>query len=170
MLQFHHFSFLVLELVAKMSCVIALEGFQVSHRFVIKELTIMFETDCYQHFQFNCPVDLIIGNRDWNTIRWHQNKCGLILQDDRFLPYEVISYILRHVEHLQIFCAGHHAKQALSFYLPSTDIVDVCQEYNFKYPLTLQTSPCFIPHNPRYCSLSKARTIRTAVQIYQTQD
>ena len=153
-----------------MSCVIALEGFQVSHRFVIKELTILFESNSYQHFQFNSPTDLIIGNRDWNTIRWHQNKCGLILQDDRFLPYEIIGYILGQVANSRIYCAGNHAKSVLSSHLPTADIVDICKEWNFKYPLILQDSPLFSPHNSRYCSLSKARTMRAAVHIFQIQD
>ena len=153
-----------------MSCVIAVEGFQVSRRFIIKEMTVLFESNCYQHFHFNCPIDLIIGPRDWNTIRWHQNNSGLVLQDDSFLPYEIIGYILSRLHHLRIFTAGNHAKTVLSYYMPKADIVDICLEWNFKYPLVLQDSPCFLYHFARYCSLSKARTIRTAVHIFQIQD
>ena len=149
-----------------MSCVVAIEGFRLTNQFVVKEMTIMFDADEYQHFHFNCPVDLIITPRDWNTIRYMQKHNGLELIDDSYLPYEIISYILGRIAHLKIFTAGHHAVQFLSSLLPSTNVVDMCQAYNFKYPLTLEDSSCFVKHPSRYCTLSKAKTLRTAMQIY----
>ena len=153
-----------------MSCVVAIEGFQISQQFVCKEMTILFDSNRYQHFHFDCPANLIIAPRDWNTIRYNQNHSGLNISDDSFLPYGVIGYILSKIIDLRIYTAGHQTKTFLSSFLPSSDIVDVCQEYNFKYPLTLQDSPCFIPHTSRYCSLSKAKTLKMAVQIFQVND
>ena len=153
-----------------MSCFVAIEGFQVSGRYIIKEMTVLFDSNCYQHFHFNSPIDLIIGPRDWNTIRWQQNHSGLILQDDSYLPYEIIGYILSKLLYIRVYTAGNQTKNALSYYMPKADIVDICQEWNFKYPSVLEDAPCFLKHCARYCSLSKARTIRTAVHIFQIQD
>ena len=153
-----------------MSCVVAIEGFQISQQFVVKEMTILFESNRYQHFHFDCPANLIIAPRDWSTIRYTQNHNGLNISDDSFLPYGVIGYILSKIIDLRIYTAGNQAETFLSSYLPNSDIVDICREYNFKYPLCLQDSSCFIPHPPRYCSLSKAKTLRAAVQIFQSND
>ena len=39
-------------------CVVTVEGFYVSGRYVAKELTILFDENNYQHFMFNCPKKL----------------------------------------------------------------------------------------------------------------
>ena len=169
-LSFHCYVLYTCFKVSIMSCYIAIEGFQVSRRYVIKEMTVLFDSNCYQHFHFNCPIDLIIGPRDWNTIRWQQNNSGLILQDDSYLPYEMVSYIFSRLLHLRIYTAGNQSATTLSYFMPKADIVDICQEWDFKYPTVLEDSPCLVKHNSRYCSLSKAKTIRTAVQIYQIRD
>ena len=93
-----------------MSCVVAIEGFQLSHQYVVKELTILFNTNKYQHFHFNCPIDLIIAPRDWNTIRYNRDHSGLDLVDDSYLPYGVIGYIMNRISDLRIFTAGNQAK------------------------------------------------------------
>ena len=149
-----------------MSCVVAIEGFQLSHQYVVKELTILFNTNKYQHFHFNCPIDLIIAPRDWNTIRYNRDHSGLDLVDDSYLPYGVIGYIMNRISDLRIFTAGNQAKQFISNHLPTSEVIDICQTYGFKYPLTLEDSPCFINHSSRYCTLSKAKTLKTALQIY----
>ena len=153
-----------------MSCVVAIEGFQVSQQFVVKEMTILFDANRYQHFHFDSPSNLIIAPRDWNTLRYTQNHSGLNLEDDSFLPYGVIGYILSKIIDLRIYTAGNQSKTFLSNYLPKSDIVDTCQEYNFKYPLVLQDSPCFVPHSSRYCTLSKAKTLKVAVQLFQVNE
>ena len=165
----YHFFFTISTIVT-MSCYIAIEGFQVSHRYIIKEMTVLFDSNSYQHFHFNSPIDLIIGPRDWRTIRWQQANSGLILEDDCYLPYEMVSYILTRLNHLRIFTAGNQSASTLTFFMPNADIVDICQEWDFKYPTVLEDSPCLVKHNSRYCSLSKAKTLKTAVQIYQIRD
>ena len=162
-IQFHFF---ILHSVSKMSCVVTIEGFQLLQQFVVKELTILFSTDKYQHFHFNCPVNMMITPRDWSTIRYNQHYSGLDLIDDSYLPYDVIRYILNKVSKIRIFTAGNQAKKFLTDYLPNSEIIDICKVYGFKYPLILENSPCFINHSSRYCSLSKAKTVKAAMHIY----
>ena len=99
-----------------MSCVVAIEGFQPAQQFVVKELTILLNTNKYQHFHFNCPVDLLIAPRDWHTFRYDQNHSGLDMVDGSYLPYEVIGYILNKLSNLPIFKAGNQARK---FQVPS---------------------------------------------------
>lgn len=153
-----------------MSCVVALEGFQISSQFVVKELTILFDNSKYQHFHFNCPIDLIIAPRDWNTIRYHQNNNGLDLTDDSYLPYGVIGYILGKISNQRIFTAGTQAAKFISDYLPTSEVIDICEVYKFKYPLILERSDCYFNHPSRYCSLSKAKTLKTALNILSVNE
>ena len=150
-----------------MSCIATVEGFFVSGEYVAKELTILFSVTDYQHFMFDCPVSLILSPRDQCTTRYAQNLNGLVLSDNCFLPYNIIGYILSKIQNYRIYTAGNQAKGLLTSYLPKTEVIDICQMYNFKYPLDLQDTPCFVRHPSRYCSLSKAFTLKTAIQILQ---
>ena len=85
-----------------------------------------------------------------------------MLQYDSYLPYEMVSYIFSRLLHLRIYTAGNQSATTLSYLMPKADIVDICQEWDFKYPTVLE--------NSRYCSLSKAKTFKIAVQIYQIRD
>ena len=109
-----------------MSCVVAIEGFQLSQQFVVKELTVLFNSNRYQHFHFDCPVNLLISPRDWNTIRYNQNHNGLEMADDSYLPYEVVGYIVNKLSNLRIFTAGNQAKKFLADFLPTSEVIDIC--------------------------------------------
>lgn len=149
------------------SCIVTVEGFQVSNDYIVKELTVMFDSDNYQHFFFDCPPGLIIGPSDERTIRYTENLNGLRLENDSYIPYSIIGYILGKLDKYVVYTAGNQAATFLSRYLPQTMILDACQEFNFKYPLELQQMPCFYRHSSRYCSLSKAVTLKIALQVLQ---
>ena len=149
-------------------CVVTVEGFYVSGQYVAKELTILFDENNYQHFMFNCPKNLVLSNKDINTVKFTENLNGLKLTNNSFLPYSTIECILSHIKDCYIQTAGFHAKSFLKSYLPKTDVHDLCNEFGFKYPKTLQKAPCFVQHPSRYCTLSKARTIYTAIQIFNS--
>ena len=55
-----------------MACIIALEGFYISGRYIVKELILLFTIDNHQHFMFNNPDNLIISENDFNTVRYAQ--------------------------------------------------------------------------------------------------
>ena len=146
-------------------CIVTLEGFQVSHHHIVKEMTILFDELHHQHFHFNNPYNLIISPSDNRTLKWQQDHNGLALDNQNFLPYEIIGYILSRLSEKTVYCAGHQAKSFLEHYLPNTHIIDMCVDYGFKYPLVLEPSVCFIQHPYRYCTMSKARTINMALHL-----
>lgn len=147
-------------------CVVTVEGFYVSGQYVAKELTILFDENNYQHFMFNCPKNLVLSNKDIKTVEFTENLNGLKLKNNSFLPYSTIECILSFIKDCYIQTAGFHAKSFLKSYLPKTEVQDLCNEFDFKYPKTLQQAPCFVQHPSRYCTLSKARTIYIAIQIF----
>ena len=149
-------------------CVVTVEGYYVSGRYVAKELTILFDENNYQHFMFNCPKNLVLSNKDMKTVEFTEQLNGLKFKNNSFLPYSTIEYILSYIKDCYIQTAGFHAKSFLKSYLPETEIEDLCYKFGFKYPKNLQQAPCFVQHPSRYCTLSKARTIYTAIQIFNS--
>ena len=148
-----------------MSCIVTAEGFFVSRDYVIKELTLLFSLSDFQHFMFDPPVNIIIAPSDRATIRYTERLNGLRLTDSSFLPYEVIGYILEKVAHLKIYTAGQQVTDALKRYLPRTQIIDVCKDYGFRYPLDMMRMNCFKSHPARYCSYSKAVALKHALHV-----
>ena len=144
-----------------MSCIVSAEGFFVSGSYVVKELTIMFERYNYQHFLFDRPTDLVTNYHDYATIKYTEQMNGLKLANDGYLPYDVIGYILDKIKALKIYTAGNQVTSAIKSYLPDAHIIDICQQYGFKYPNQLLPMNCFVDHPARYCSLSKARAIHS---------
>ena len=151
-----------------MNCVVAVEGYYVSGRYVAKELTILFDENNYQHFMFNCPKNLVLTNKDKKTVEHTEELNGLKFKNNSFLPYSNIEVILSFIKDYYIQTAGFQAKSFLKSYLPHTEVEDLCNKFDFKYPKTLQRTPCFVQHPPRYCTLSKARTLYTAIQIFNS--
>ena len=147
-------------------CVVTVDGFYVCGRYVAKELTILFDENNYQHFMFNCPKNLVLSNKDVKTVEFAKRLNGLELENNSFLPYSTIECILSFIKDCYIQTAGFQAKSFLESYLPKTEVKDLCIEFGFKYPKTLQQAPCFVQHPSRYCTLSKARTIYSAIQIF----
>ena len=111
---------------------------------------------------------LILTNKDVKTVESAKRFNGLELENNSFLPYSTIECILSFIKDCYIQTAGFQAKSFLESYLPKTEVKDLCNEFGFKYPKTLQQAPCFVRHPSRYCTLRKARTIYSAIQIFNT--
>ena len=142
--------------------IVVFEGFQAQPSFIAKEMTVVpYDYSAnYQHFMFNPPENLILSPRDQRSVAYCENLNGLTLTDDCYLPYEMIGYILAKLSNSTIYTAGHQARDLLKYYLPYTTVIDVCSNYGFKYPLQLESVKCFKQHSARYCSLSKAFTLK----------
>ena len=145
--------------------ILTLEGFNLPSGYIVKELTIIFNDDSYQHFHFNAPKDFYPTAKDLQTINYirrHLNE--LYLSDDCLLPYTSIIDILNNLLSCKIYVAGNSTHKFIMTYLPLNNIIDICSEYNFKYPAELPPMDCFKQHKPRYCSLSKAKYIKSIIK------
>ena len=140
---------------------LALEGFTLPSEYIIKELTVIIDDDNYQHFHFASPPNFHPTFEELQTINFAtKNVNGLYLSDDSLLPYSTINDILQKIAHHTIYVVGHSTYNFIKSKLPMTNIIDICVQYNFKYPKKLPKSNCFKSHNPRYCSLSKCIYIK----------
>lgn len=150
-----------------MDCAVAFEGFYVSRQYIVKEMTIYFDKDNYQHFMFNNPDHLEFSTVPSHvfdrTVKYAQRLNGLSPGNDYFLPYSVIGTIVAKIKNNKIYTAGNQATKVLRRYLVDAEIVDICDAFHFKYPRELPPVPCFKRHPPRYCSLAKSIIIKNTV-------
>ena len=145
--------------------ILTLEGFNLPSGYIVKELTIIFNDDSYQHFHFNAPKDFFPTAKDLRTINYvRRHLNGLSLSNDCLLPYTSINDILNNLTSYTIYVAGNSAHKFIMNHLPLNNIIDICSEYDFKYPEELLPMGCFKQHNPRYCSLSKAKYIKSIIK------
>lgn len=142
--------------------IVALEGFTLPSRYIAKEMTIMYDNNHHQHFQFSAPLNFNPTPADQQTIKYATERLNqLFLYDDNLLPYNTLDLILQQLVSHTIYVNGSCAYNFLKSKLPFTNIIDIGVAYNFQYPKTLPASTiCFKQHNPRYCSASKTLCIK----------
>ena len=139
--------------------IIALEGFVLPKGYIIKEMTVYFDKNTFQHFHFDL-TGILPNPSDLKTVRYATKHLHQLPWNDRSLiPYSTLPSILQQLSDYEIFVAGNAARIFLEKKLPATHIVDLCKVHGFKYPDVLPESNCFKNHNWRYCSLSKAKYI-----------
>ena len=140
---------------------LALEGFTLPSGYIIKELTVIFDDDNYQHFHFKAPANFYPTNDEQRTINYTTNYLNqLFFSDNSLLPYSTINDILKNLSSHTIYVAGQSAYRFVKSKIPLTNVIDICIDYNFTYPKVLEKTNCFKDHNPRYCSLSKCKYIK----------
>ena len=140
---------------------LALEGFTLPSGYIIKELSVIFDNDNYQHFHFKPPTNFYPTNEEHYTINYTTTYLNqLYLMDDSLLPYSTINDILKNLSSHTIYVAGQSAYNFIKAKLPMTRVINICIKNNFEYPKQLSKSNCFKDHNPRYCSLSKCKYIK----------
>ena len=146
--------------------ILTIEGFNLSSGYIIKELTIMYQDDSYQHFQFSPPKDFQPTDAQEKTIYYTQRYLNeLALSDNALLPYSTINDIMQKISTYTIFVAGYTTYKVIKEYLPLVKIINVCSEYNFSYPKELPPTNCFKQHRPRYCSMAKATYVKNFMAI-----
>ena len=147
--------------------IITIEGFTLTSGFIAKELTILYDDLRYQHFHIAKPKNFHPTDQELRTIRYTSKFLNqLYLDDDNLLPYSTINDILRQMSSHKIYVAGHTAHKFITTYLPTTEVIDLCKNYKFTYPLKLPYIECFKQHTPRYCSLAKAKYIYKFMEDY----
>ena len=149
------------------SVFIAIEGFNLKHGYVIKELSVVYSDDLYQHYQFKSPENFTPSAADRKTISYtRQYLNGFSIEDDFYLPNDLHLTILNGFENFKIYVAGEITQRFISDILPETSIIDVCSLTDFQYPTELPDPHCFKMHRARYCSLAKARYIKTTLDTF----
>ena len=149
------------------SVVIAIEGFNLKQGYVIKELSIVYSDNTYQHYQFKTPETFVPTAADIKTINYtNQYLNGFSIEDNYYLPNILHSTILNEFKNFKIYVVGQITRRFISNILLETAIIDVCSLMDFQFPDELPDPHCFKPHRYRYCSLAKARFIKTKLDVF----
>ena len=142
--------------------ILTLEGFTLPSDYIVKELTVVFDSGNHEHFHFKAPPGFQPTATDLRTIKFASNYLNqLTLEDQSLLPYSAIDTILQAVASNTIYVAGNSAYNFMTAKLPFTKVIDICKTYNFIYPKDLPPTNCFKRHRYRYCSLAKAEYIKS---------
>ena len=155
------------------SVIVAISGVNLSHRFVIRELSLYFPAErSHRHYFFDKPSPLYLSPSNKRT-EWYSRvvlgEIGIHQRIPGSLTYRAHRDILAGIgaDHI-IICAGHVAHKFLSAALPYADIVDVQQRTpNFKFPTTLPEVNCGLKtgHINRCCSLAKVLFMSNHVEV-----
>ena len=146
---------------------IAAEGFILKRGFVIKELSIVYSDDSYQHYHFKTPKNFTPSAADRNTINYTKHYLnGFSIEDDFYLPNDLHQTILNEFVNFRVYVAGEITRRFISDILPETRVIDTCSLTDFQYPTELPNPNCFKMHRARYCSLAKARYIKSAIDTF----
>ena len=139
---------------------IGIEGFTLPNRFIVKELTILFDNHEFNHFLFEKPINFQATKEERVSIKQTtSNHHGLNFTDGT-TPYEKLDAILYRLHNCRVYCYGEHTKNLLQNYLPLTPVFNI-HDAGFLMPETLPPSYCGRLHDGRTCSMSKALTVKS---------
>ena len=135
------------------------DGFQLQHDWIIKELTFLFKCGEFTHLLFAPPTNYQINNIDIQTILYTSRHLNGLNFQDGYTPYTNLEDHISKIENCEIYCYGDSTRKLIQRYLPFATIINL-QKLGYQMPDKLEKSECGRNHNPRYCSLSKAKAIR----------
>ena len=146
------------------SVIVSFEGVNLSHRYVVREMTLLFvEDDAVRHYFFN-PPNLNLTPADKRTDGYTQTYLGGIGVNTE-IPGALGADVYRHIlttlgNRYRVLCVGEIAAKLLTQILPYADIWELQSLAGLTYPKTLRNCYCGYNHQPRYCSLAKTWYIR----------
>ena len=135
------------------------EGYRLQYEWVIKELTLLFSNGEFNHVLFAPPEKFHVSSVDLQTIRYTTKHLTGLGYQDGAIPYSFLQQYISKLERCTVYCYGQTIKNLLEQQIPYTTVVDI-KELGYKMPIELPVAECGRNHNPRYCSLAKAKTIK----------
>ena len=141
------------------SAFVAVEGFTLPERFIVKELTLMFENGEYNHFLFANPTDYVPTSYEETTIKYTTRNIHGLKYADGAIPYEKLEEVLSKLHNCDVYCYGLNTTNLIQKYIPYTPVTDI-KNCGFTMPATLPSAECGRFHNGRHCSLVKAQNIK----------
>ena len=139
------------------------EGYQLQHDWIIKELTLLFSNGEFNHVLFAPPENFHISSIDLQTIRYTTKHLNGLGYQDGAIPYSFLQQYISKLRNCMIYCHGEATKNLVQQQIPFASIVNI-QELNYKMPRELRDVECGRNHNPRYCSLAKAKAIKDFIE------
>lgn len=147
-----------------MEVFIALEGYCLPCRFVVKEVCVLFLDGDFDHFLFKAPTNLHLTTVDRRTIRYITAHVNELSYQDGDIPYDTLLNILQKYGQYRIYTYSDIAQQFLQRLLPTTVVINV-QDNGFQLPNQLPDPACFRAHPPRYCAKAKVIAIKNFMNM-----
>ena len=146
------------------SVIVTFEGINLSHRYVVREMTLLFvEDDAIRHFFFDSP-NIHLTPEDKRTDGFTQSYLGGIgvkTEIPGALGADHFKHILTSLgNRYRVLCVGDIAANLLHQILPYADIWELQSLAGLTYPKSLRNCYCGFDHQPRFCSLAKTWYIR----------
>ena len=149
------------------SVFIAIEGFNLKQGYLVKELSIVYCDNTYQHYQFKTPENFTPSAADEKIIHYAESYLnGFSIEDDFYLSNDLHTTILKEFVNFKIYVAGDITKTFIANILPDTRIIDTYSLIDFRYPTELPNPHCFKMHRALYCSLAKAIYIKSSIDTF----
>ena len=139
------------------------EGYCLSTRFIVKELSILSDDDEFDHFILSKPVDYQCTPADSVTINYVSRYINSLSFEDGDISYDILPTIIGKLKNHRIYCYGRITQKMLQSYLPTTTVIDI-QEMGYRMEKTLLPRSCGRNHPSRFCSLSKAYAIKQFIK------
>ena len=164
-----------------MSVYVGFEGFVLKRMYIIKEMTVLYESGNLDHYRFAAPTTVRLTTDEAKTVRYASRHLNGLSYHDGEISYEEIYSILGKLAGLlinnvntnplpsrqditsifagcKIYVHGSAATNFILQHLPNSLIVNTAA-INI-LPTELIRRDCGRDHPPRYCSMAKAFEIK----------
>ena len=138
---------------------VGVEGFTLPEQVIVKELSLMFENDEFNHFIFEQPLDFTPRTDELTTIKYTTSYIHGLNFTDGCVPYSKLDEILQRLHNCKIFCCGENTRRLIQRYIPLTPVTNI-QHSGYIMPTSLQPATCGRSHFARNCSLAKATAVK----------
>ena len=144
---------------------VGIEGFTLPNEYIVKELTLLYEEERFDHILFQPPPNFTPNTTERKSISYISQKLHHLNYNEGWMPYSLLGHVLKSLINTHVYCYGRNAANMLKQHLPTTPITDL-QEMGYQMPTILPRAKCGRDHNGRYCSLAKALACKDAAHIY----
>ena len=141
------------------SVYIAVEGFTLPGKFIVKELTLLFENEEFNHFIFEAPDNFTPSSKEKTTIRYTTNNIHGLKYTDGFIPYSKLEEVISKLHNCDVYCYGINTVNLIQRFIPYTPVTNI-QNCGYTMPSTLPQFRCCRVHRARHCTLAKATAIK----------
>ena len=141
--------------------IITIDGINLEHGFVLKELSIfLIEAQTTRHYFFKPPPFLYLTANDRKTEAYTKKALGGLGVEEH------AEGSLEYFTHTGVIDSlmGDLTETFIKGVIPHAEIWDLQRTCSVVYPKQLPPAACGIPHNPRYCSMAKLWFLKAYIE------
>ena len=148
--------------------IITIDGINLAHGFVLKELSIfLIEAQTTRHYFFKPPPFLYLTANDRKTEAYTKKALGGLGVEEHAegsLEYFTHTGVIDSLKDYRVYVMGDLTETFIKGVIPHAEIWDLQRTCSVVYPKQLPPAACGIPHNPRYCSMAKLWFLKAYIE------